>query len=81
MKYTGESSSQMTKKVRISRLHGIIQNIFTIILTFPMIVFAQSSHEGHSMESHSLTHWLITIVLIAVIGWGIYKVVQRRKNS
>ncbi len=45
------------------------QAIFTAILAFPLIIFAQSNHEGHSMQSHSLTHWFITgLILVAIIG-------------
>ena len=58
-----------------------IQAIFIAIVTFPFVVFAQTEHGEHSMQSHSLTHWLITIVLIALIGWGTYKIIQRRKNK
>jgi membrane protein DedA with SNARE-associated domain len=55
------------------------QTIFTAILAFPLIIFAQSNHEGHSMQSHSLTHWLITIlILVALIGVIIW--FRRRKK-
>ncbi len=45
------------------------QFIVATILTFPLLIFAQSEHEGHSMQSHSLTHWFITgLILVAIIG-------------
>ncbi len=57
----------------------LYQKIFTAILTFPLITFGQSNHEGHSMQSHSLTHWLITIlILVALIGVIIW--FRRRKK-
>lgn len=45
------------------------QFIVATILTFPLLIFAQSEHEGHSMQSHSLTHWFITgLILVAIIS-------------
>ncbi len=65
MKYIGKAS---------------IQAIFTAILTFPLVVFAQTEHEGHSMQSHSLTHWFISgLILVAIIGFIVWY--RRRKKN
>jgi len=46
-----------------------IKAIIAAILTFPLMTFAQMKHEGHSMQTHSLTHWLFTgLILAAIIG-------------
>ena len=46
-----------------------IKAIIAVILTFPLMTFAQMKLEGHSMQTHSLTHWLITgLILAAIIG-------------
>lgn len=79
MNYTYKLTARTIKKVQSTGIRRLIQSIFTAMLIFPVIILAQTSHEGHSIQSHSLTHWMITIALIAVIGWGVYKIIQRRK--
>lgn len=57
-----------------------IQAIFTAILTFSLAVFAQTGHEGHSIQSHSLVHWFITgLILVAIIGVIVWY--RRRKKN
>jgi len=76
-----KSSSQEPKKNHLSGMRLLFQTIVTTILTSPILLFAQTGHEGHSMESHSLVHWVITLVLLVVIIFGISKFLKNRRNK
>ena len=50
------------------------------LLSFPLVTVALAAEADHSM--HSSNHWLhwgLTIIVVAVIGWIIYKLVNRNK--
>ncbi len=82
MNYTDKSSNHTTKKDRFSGIRSLLQAIVTaIILTFPLVLFGQTGHEGHSMQGHSWVHWVITIAIVGAIGWGVFKIIKRRKNQ
>ena len=81
MNYIDKSSNHTSKKDRFSGMQFLLQAIITAILTLPLVLFGQTGHEGHSMESHSWFHWVITIAIVGAIGWGIFKFIKRRKNQ
>ncbi len=58
-----------------------IKALKAALFSFPLVTISLAADADHSMHSNHWLHWGLTVVVVAVLGWIIYKVVGRLRNK
>ena len=65
----------------ITAIKSSVRVLKAALLSFPLLTITLAAEADHSAHSNHLLHWGLTIILVVVLGWIIYKAVGRYRNK